>query len=373
MKFNKTLARSIILGVLVLAIGRIGSKMIQKLKAPPKPFISFQTKSARVQTVELSDIPHDIRVQGNLKATNRMELFSEVNGLLMSSKFKVGKSFSKGEILISIDQSEYLPQLKSQKSNFISLLNQALVDLSFDYPKDYANWSQYAMSLSVDKAFPPLPESSKEALQFLTNRNIIATYYNIKSAEQRADKYLIRAPYSGVVTEALIDAGALVRSGQKLGTFVQTNTFELESFLSKNDLKFLKIGDKVTLHSSTLNKDFVGTLVRINHAIDPATQLLRIYISVQSPELTEGMYLDAVISAGVIKNAISIDRNLITENQQVFSIQSDSTLKLININVVTFNQNDAIVTGLNADEKILQQPLKGAFEGLKINPIFEKK
>jgi multidrug efflux pump subunit AcrA (membrane-fusion protein) len=373
MKFNKTLARSIILGVVALIVGVVGSKMIQKLKTPPRPFISFQTKSARVQKVTLTDISHDIRVQGNLKATNRMDLFSEVNGLLKSAQFRVGKSFRKGDILISIDQSEYLPQLKSQKSNFISLLNQALVDLSIDYPEDYATWNEYAQTLSINKTFAPLPESSKEATQFLTNRNIISSYYNIKSAEQRADKYLIRAPYSGVVTEALIDAGALVRAGQKLGTFVQTNMFELESFLSKNDLKFLKFGDKVTLHSSTLNKYFMGTLIRINQAIDPSTQLVPIYISVRSPELTEGMYLDAIISAGVIENAISIDRNLIIDNQKVFSINSDSTLKLIDVQVATFDQNNAIITGLNSDEKILLQPLKGAFEGLKIIPIDEAK
>lgn len=370
MQFNKTLIRSIILGVAVILIGIIGSKILQKLKEPPKPFISFQTTNVRTQEVILSDIQHSIKVQGVLTAMNRLELFSEVSGVLFSQKFRSGQNFKKGEVLLSIDQSEFLPQLKAQKSNFIALLNQSLVDLSIDYPEDYAIWNDFSQSISPEKALPLLPSSSKESIRFLTNRNVLATYYNIKSAENRATKYQIVAPFSGTLTETLIDPGALVRVGQKLGTLVQSGVFELETFISQSELSYLKIGDKVSLFSTQNKKMYVGKLSRIGQSLDVKTQLLPIYITISGNNLNEGMFVEAEINAGIIKDAFSLNRNLVKDNA-VFAIQKDSTLKSIPVSLVTFNENNAIIKGIPSGTIILKNELSSAFEGLKVIPISE--
>ena len=66
-------------------------------------------------------------------------------------------------------------------------------------------------------------------------------YYSIKNIEKRLSKYNITAPFNGVLTEALVTKGTLIRPGQKLGEFIDTSVFEIELAIEKRLLSIRKI------------------------------------------------------------------------------------------------------------------------------------
>ncbi len=51
--------------------------------------------------------------------------------------------------------------------------------------------------------------SSEKENYFITGRGIVSSYYNLKNLEQRLSKYVISAPFSGILTEALVTEGTL--------------------------------------------------------------------------------------------------------------------------------------------------------------------
>lgn len=366
---NKTLARSIILGVAVIFLAVFISKRLSKTENKKGPKISFREKVVDVIIADPRQIPIEIKVSGRLQAKKRMEIYAEVTGVLTNQNFRAGSRFSAGQTIAGIDSREFSAQLKAQKSAFMGLLSQAMADITLDYPAEAQNWKKFTAAIEPSKPLPELPELSNQQLkQFLSGRNILTNYYTIIGQQERLRKHNISAPYSGVLIEALIDPGTLVRAGQKIGTFVQQGTYELETSLSKQDLSHLELGKKITLKSDESNKTYTGIISRINSVIDPNTQMMSAFLTVNGNELREGLYLNAIVDGGTAEDAIQIKRNLLIEGNKLYTVHSDSTLKLLNINILSFNKDYAIISGVNKGTLVPEQMISGAFEEMKITP-----
>jgi multidrug efflux pump subunit AcrA (membrane-fusion protein) len=372
-KFNKNLIRSILLGIGVLLLGVFVSKQLSKKDAKAEPKISFRSKLVAVQPAEPSDIPIYIQVSGRLQSVNRMDLYTEVSGVLKNSNFRSGQSFGAGQPIATIDDSEYRAQLIAARSTFMGLISQSLADLTLDYPEDANEWKLFLQSINPKEKLPELPRVENQQLkQFLSGRNILSNYYTIKSQEVRLRKYQITAPYSGVLNEAVIDPGTLVRSGQKIGTFAQQGSYELEASVTRNDLNFLQKGRTVTLHSDELNQDYTGTISRINSIINPTTQLVNVFMMVRGKELKEGLYLKASINTGRSANAIEIDRNMLIDGKAIFVVNRDSALRLLPVEVISYSEDKAIVEKVPSGTWIPKVQVNGAFEGMKVIPQLSK-
>ncbi len=370
--FNKNLGRSIILGVVTILIAIFINKKLSDSSSKVDPDISFSTKLVEAIPAAPRQIPVQILVSGRLEATNRLELYAEVNGVLKTKNFREGQRYNSGQAIATIDDSELRSQLTAQRSSFMALVSQAMTDISLDYPNEQNKWNTFLQAIDPSKNLPSLPALDNQQLkQFISGRNILTNYYNIQSQEVRLRKYRIKASYSGVLSETNINPGTLVRAGQKLGTFVQQGTYELEAPLSQNDLKYLKIGSKVKLTSSELDKEFVGTVSRINSIINPSTQLVSVFLKVNGKELKEGLYLNAIIDGGIANNAIVVDRNILIDGKAIYSISKDSTLKVIPVEVISFVEDNAIVSGIATGTLIPNKTISGAFDGMKIEPLLK--
>jgi len=222
----------------------------------------------------------------------------------------------------------------------------------------------------MNKSVPKLPVflSDKEKY-FVSGRGILTAYYNVKNLEVRLSKYKIKAPFSGVVTEALVSSGTLVRSGQKLGEFIDTSIYEMEVSINAEFADLLKVGNAVALSNLNKSKKYTGKVVRINGKIDQISQTINAYIDVKHSDLKEGMFLEANLVAKSELDAIKISRKLLVDNIAVYIVKNDSVLSLINVNPVYFGAEVVVIKGLKNNDKILTKTLPGAFDGMivKIN------
>ena len=244
-------------------------------------------------------------------------------------------------------------------------------DLRLDYPEYFEKWQTYLDGFDINKSTPQLPETASEKERyFITGRGIISSYYNVKNLEQRLGKYRIVAPFSGILTEALVNKGTLVRSGQKLGEFIDTSVYELEVAVSKRFGDLLELGEEVMLSDRNDIEQFTGKVVRINGRVDQATQTIRVFIEVKgSDKLKEGMYLQANLEARDEPNAISIPRQLLVDNSQIYVVR-DSILDLVEINPVYFSDKEAVISGLPDGTQYLSKSVPGAYAGMRVK-IFE--
>ena len=363
-----------VLGILLIVVSFFLSKVIIDSKKTFKPKSEKVVKTVFTEVVENGTVPIVVSANGNLTAKQRVELYAEVQGVFKrgSKLFKEGQAFRQGETVISIDANEYAASVQSAKSNLFNQLTAVMPDLRLDYPEIYSKWQDYLTNFDMSKSTPALPELNTEKEKFfISGRGILTSYYNVKNLEQRLSKYRIAAPFSGVLTEALVTEGTLVRSGQKLGEFINPEIYELEVSISKRYTDLLKLGESVELTNLDDNTKYKGKVTRINGSIDQATQTVKAYIEVDNKNLREGMYLEANLDARKEENAIEVDRSLLLEGNRIFVVR-DSVLDIIDVNPVYFSDKRVVLKDVPNGVTIMSKPLSGAYTGMAVKIYSEQ-
>jgi multidrug efflux pump subunit AcrA (membrane-fusion protein) len=301
---------------------------------------------------------------------HRVELYAEVQGVFRASTtlFKPGQKYRQGETLIRIDASEYYASVQSSKSNLYNSIAAIMPDLRLDFQDIFPKWQSYLNSFDLNKTTPKLPEmTSEKENYFITGRGIISNYYNVKTLEQRLAKYTIRAPFTGILTEALVTEGSLIRSGQKLGEYIDPSVYEMEVALSKTYASLLKVGESVVLRNIEHTETYSGAVSRVNGSLNTATQTITVFIEVKDEMLKEGMYLEASLNAKEETDVIEISRALFLDTQEVFIVR-DSVLDLIEVKPVYFSDSNVVLRGIPDGTIILSKPIPGAYAGMLVKP-----
>jgi membrane fusion protein (multidrug efflux system) len=366
------MGRKIII-VVLSAVIIIGAAMLRGVmadsKKPPAKKKGITVSTVFAVPVENQTLPVEIVSTGKLTAQDRIDLFAEVQGVMLSQgkPFKAGQSYSKGDRLVAIESDIFRAGLKSQKSSLQNLITAALADLKLDYPDSFDAWDKYVREFDIDAGVKDLPEarSDKERM-FITGRNIYSTYYNVKNQELTLERYNLHAPFNGILTESLVNPGTLIRPGQKLGTFINPSVYEMETPVNSSLVKFLAVGQQVQVNSSDgTSAQWMGEIVRINSSVNSGTQTVNIYIKLVGDGLDEGMFLEALITANDVEEAFSLNRNVLFDDDQVFVVE-DSLLVQKTIEPVHFGERTVMVRGLSNGEQVLTKMPPRAYPGMKV-------
>lgn len=357
-----------IIGVLLVIAAVFGAKAIIESNTVERPPVNKVVKTVFVDTVQNRTVPIIIPANGAVTALNKTELFSEVEGIFRNSSkpFRAGQPYKRGQVLLNMDGSEFAANVRSARSELYNSITAIMPDLRLDYPELYPKWEKYLNTYSVNRNLAPLPETeSNQEKYFIAGRGIVSAYYNIKNLEARLNKFSIIAPYNGVLTEALVTEGSLIRPGQKLGEFIDPSEFELEVAIRKSYSDLLKIGEKVTLSNLENTQTFQGTVSRVNSRIDQASQTIQVFINIKDPEVKEGMYLEARLEARSVENAIEIPRELLEDQSKVYVVQ-EGLLVLVDVTPVYYASEIVVIQGLEDGMKLISSPVPGAYPGMEV-------
>jgi multidrug efflux pump subunit AcrA (membrane-fusion protein) len=355
-------------GVLLLAVAILIAIIFIQSKEKSKTKTAKATKIAYTEDVQNKTIPLIISTSGNLTAKNKIELFSEVQGILKISNkdFKSGTWYKKGETIININSDEQFANLQSLKSYLLNALLIMLPDLKIEYPSEYEKWQSYLSNLNLNETTPELPATNSEREKyFIAFRNIYSSYYNVKTQEVRLSKYRIEAPYNGILTEALVTPGSLIRPGQKLGEFIDPSVYEMEVSINAEFSYLLKKGSSVELRNLEHTKTWGGKVVRINGKIDQSSQTVKVFIQVKSSDVQEGMYLEASLIAKSVDNAYELSRTLLVDGNRLYIVK-DSQLELVDITPLYFNDKSVVIKGLENGTLVLSKEIPGAYTGMRV-------
>ncbi|BDD11466.1 hypothetical protein FUAX_38980 (plasmid) [Fulvitalea axinellae] len=356
--------------LVLMTVAFFGMKMLAgKKKRPERKPATIETKTVATTTVHNKNIRAEIPLLGKIEAAERIELYAEVSGAMLKTPkpFLEGVTFQKGELLLSIDSRTQESELRSMRSQLLNLIVQMLPDLKLDYPKSFARWDAYARSFKINEPVKALPETVTDREKyFLAAKNIPKTFYDIQSRESTLAKHRIYAPFSGEITESLIKAGTLIRTGQKLGEFIKPSTFDLEASVPLSDASKIKKGATVTLHATGDSTTYKGKVTRINSAIDRNTQTVNVYAQIESHSLKEGMFLTGTASIGVFENCFELPRRLMREDGSVLTLKNGKVITL-KPEILQVKEDVVIVRGFPEGSKILENP-DNYSPGMNISP-----
>jgi len=371
---NTTTRKNIISIIVTIIILSLGLAIFQYLSKQKKSTLGGkieknERRKIEVKSYSAKEVDNTIEIDGRLRAQERVNITSKVQGLMLSSprNIRVGKYFKKGELLYSIDKKEAAYNLKAQKSSFVTSITQMIPDIKFDYPQSFEKWKKYLSDFDINTSIQEMPKPSNDQEKyFIDGRNLNNLYYQIKSQETRLDDYNIYAPFSGVITAANIFPGSLISPGQILCSMINTNQYEIASPIGLENLKYIKVGQKVNLKSDGLNQIWQGKVQRIGTQIDESTQNIPLYISVTGSGLKDGMFLKGLVFGNKIKDVYELPKNIFLTPNSIYTVV-DSTLNIKEVTTIKRLDETVIVKGILPNDKIVVSSMAGLFPGQKVN------
>lgn len=367
MNKRQIIISAIALGIVVSTV--ILNNFLATLKKEPeirKPPVA--KKLVSTQQVKYKDLKTNVITYGRVENAQSLDLISEVAGRMTEGiRLKEGQRFDKGQLIFKIDDEEASLNLKSQKSNFLRDLAGILPDLKVDFNDNYDAWQTYFNQLSINKSFPELPEtqSSKEKT-FLATKGIYSSFYSIKSAEARLEKYRYYAPFSGSIMEVAMQSGSFVNPGTRIGKILRSGAYEMKASVETRDIPWIQVGASVEIYSKESQLSWQGEITRISDYVNPNTQSVDLFIAIypNGQKIYDGQFFQAAIPARTVKDGMIMPRNAIYNGNEVFVLQ-DSLLKKKNINVIRLSEEEAIFNGLAPGEELVIEPLLGAYNNMK--------
>ena len=359
-------------GVAILIVGVVVMNGLIGMKESPK--ISLPEPVARpvlTQVVKNADIVPRIPVEGRVEAWQRIDLFVEVNGVLQLGgvEFREGTTYRKGDVILSLDDTESRANLKGARSKFVQLVTGMLASIEIDFPDRSGVWDNYVASIDVANELPELPKAVTDREgYFVVNRGVEASFHAIKASEDRASKFIIRAPFDGFVAKALVRPGSLVLAGQPVGLFVGTGVYEIKTAVHARFLKSLKIGAEVVFEDENGLRVAEGKVDRVSGNVNSTTQSATVFCKVNElmdGEMRDGRYLSGFISASEIKNVIEIPINLFDSEGNIFEVKSGK-LQTINSKQEFLSIKTLVVSGIPDGTVILREPVMGAYVGMEV-------
>lgn len=212
------------------------------------------------------------------------------------------------------------------------------------------------------------PEEIKAALA-----NAQGAAASVSSASASLSKTVINAPFDGIVTRVQYKAGESVGSAEPVITLMSDASFEIETFVSENDVPKLKNGQiaKVTLDAlgDAVVFDAVISQVDLSETIKDGvvTYLTRLQFQTRDERIKSGLTTNVVVEtdkrSGVIKvpqSAIVISKGkkyvkVAPAGTVAWSKDADGQAKLVPVTTGSFDREGdlEVLTGLNAGDLVI--------------------
>ncbi len=316
-----------------------------------------------VENVKRQSIQQFINTTGTAKAGSETVLNSEITGdyqLLVNPKtgreFKLGDRVEKGQIIIHIEDDEYL--------NGIAIESKKL------------NLEISAQEYEKQKS---LYDKGGVTLRELRNSELSSTNakYDFESAEIRLAKMEVVAPFSGIIVELpYYTEGVKIAANQPLVGLMSYGKMYIEINLPEKNLSEIKLGQEVIITNYTLSEDTIrGVVSELSPIISTETRTFagKLKISNSDLKLRPGMFVRANIIIAQKDSAIVISKKIIMSGNRgkyVFVVGRNSSADDRRITTGIDNQDYIeVLEGLKPNDRLIIKGFETLRDGSKVKVI----
>ncbi|NOT47434.1 MAG: efflux RND transporter periplasmic adaptor subunit [Acidobacteria bacterium] len=201
-----------------------------------------------------------------------------------------------------------------------------------------------------------------------------AAQTQVGTAQQALTDTVIRAPFSGFVSDRPTAVGEFVTSASVIITLLRVNPIKIQIQVAEADVPTVTLGRAVTLQVDAYkDRSFAGTVTAINPSVDSASRAATVEASIENNNnaLRSGMFATARITKEGGGTGIFVPRSAIhfdpaTQAYRAFVI-IEGIAKLRTLQLGTEEGDfQQILSGLEANETVATSNLDQLYEGAKV-------
>jgi len=298
----------------------------------------FEVKNEKKEQVVVLD--------ATIEAIDKATLSAQTSGRIIKINFDTNDYVEKGSVLLEITNKEQGAQLAAAEAEV--LRTQA------SYNESKLTYERYK------KLFPKGAISEGQLDQAAaaaeTNKQLIfAAQANLANAKESLDYTIIKAPYSGVVTERHVEIGETVNPGEALFSGMSLKNLRAVTEVPQRYLQALRDNPEFIITLSDGSKLFSDKITLFNYA-DQQSHAFKVRIDLPATDklLLPGMWVKAQFVRGE-SDRISIPSSAILTNNELNAVYRDVGGKAVLTQVRVGNSQDdeiEILSGLHPGDKI---------------------
>jgi RND family efflux transporter MFP subunit len=230
-------------------------------------------------------------ISGTLAPEHEATVRAEVSGPVLATNVEQGQPVKRGTVLARIDDTAIRDSYLSARSAVRSA-EAALVVARRN--------AERSTKLAEAGA---IAETELETARWnATNAEatLADAQARLVSAQEQLGKTIVRAPFSGVVSERQVNAGDIVQPGGEMFTIVEPSSMRLEASVPAQQLGDLRIGAPVEFEVSGYpGRTFSGRITRINPMADRTTGQVRIFVQIPNAgrNLVAGLFAEGRVAS----------------------------------------------------------------------------
>ena len=312
--------------ILLVVVGWIGSGQFTDVNAQDDTSPSIDSSNESVEKVVVEDtgnkvevkefnfsqIDQSIELQGQTTHNKKIDVKSETTGNIINIAFKRGDKVSKGEELIKIsienrkellnsakkDLDRLNKELELNEKNKINRLSQnkeliKLYEIEFASAKqliDKGLSSKSKLSLASFNLANARSDQEDILITFESQQSSIGAQIanvrsQLKNIELDIDKTVINSPFSGIISDKMIEESEYITPGNIMFTIIDLNPIKIQGYLSEFDVNKVSLGTKAIIENTNgLKKN--GTISFISPSAETSTRTFEITIEADNADLS---------------------------------------------------------------------------------------
>ena len=316
--------------------------------------------TAAVMTAQVTPLPQEVEVSGQVDGTREVEVRARVTGILLTQSYREGEFIKAGELLFKIDPAPYEIALSLAKAQFAQ--EQARAEqATAEAKRQAALLAQNAASAKEAGDAQLLADSANAAKEVAGAK--------VKSAELDLSYCEVRAPIDGYAGRLLRSEGSLVTPGVDglLTTLVQRDKVWVRFGISEQEFTRVFAGDaaianqaKVSLTlANGLKSSELGKINFVSAQVDPrlGTIQMRAEFDNAKNTLIPGQFVRVDLLGQTITTAVTVPASCLMQSSQgrfVYILNAEGKAQVAPIQIAQVHGGDAIVSaGLKAGDRVI--------------------
>lgn len=320
---------------------------------------------------------------GTLRAQKQVQLVARVNGYLQSKNYTSGDYVRKGEVLFTIESSNYRDAVERARSAVAS------TEAQLEYAQ--SRYQALTEAFKTDAVSRMEVEQGRSTLENCRS-TLASARASLKTAQTQLSYCTVRAPFDGHVTLSKYDQGAYL-SGEAqpavLAEIFEDNVmladfaiddasamFKLQQNIAAGAVDFNQIP---LMFSDTLQHSYTASLDYLSPQVNTSTGTVQLQARVANPhgELRSGMFVSVDLPVGNDPKAVLVKDAAIGADQlgKYVYVVNDSD-KVVYTPIQTgaaVNDTMRIVkSGITPHSRYVTKALLKVRDGMAVKPVVEK-
>jgi len=275
-----------------------------------------------VDTVSERMMAPMVMVAGSVVSRLDAAVASEMMGRLVWVA-EVGDRFAQGEKLAQIDDTQRKLEVDESRAE----LAQVKAKLTF-FEKELKRLSSLAKQNNAARTMLEQTESDRD----VARADLAAARVRVKLAQDRVARSALRAPFSGIVAERLLQPGEWAESGTEVMRLVNTELVEVRAMVPLAALTFVTKGAKLQVQAGgVVNQATVRSLVPVG---DLQSRLMDLRLDLEGSPWPAGQGVRIAVPTAQAVKVITVHRDAVVLRRSgayLYRVNAESSAERVNV------------------------------------------